>query len=303
MTQEELHLGGEDAVGETRKRKDRKRTRKRKRKAEAEQDAQDEQSAHQLEEEANGGTDVKDSGDAVAQQADVTRTSSQQQQQRVDHETTAIEWRGVPRVSIALPSSIVNCLAKHELQTLLCGQIARSAAMFCVDEIILFEEYDEDLHSVDYTRTNTAATEASNFMRLVLKYVETPPYLRKYLFPVSDDLKFVGLLPPLEAPHHLKIHELLRFREGLVVPQGFKYGDALPESDTPDTPSQKSKANSKFVEIGLKHPMRMRRPLPIGSRVTLDFGEADLYTMPPSRFNNANILIIRETTSRSVTRL
>ncbi|KAE9618622.1 putative RNA methyltransferase, alpha/beta knot methyltransferase [Lupinus albus] len=38
--------------------------------------------------------------------------------------------------------------------------------------------------------------------------------LRKALFPMHNNLRFVGLLPPLDAPHHLRKHEWGSYREG-----------------------------------------------------------------------------------------
>ena len=44
-------------------------------------------------------------------------------------------------VSIALPNSIVDNAQSMQLKTYLCGQIARAAAIFNIDEIVIFDEY------------------------------------------------------------------------------------------------------------------------------------------------------------------
>jgi hypothetical protein len=44
------------------------------------------------------------------------------------------------KLSIALPGSILNNAQSSELRTYLAGQIARSCAVFCVDEVIVFDE-------------------------------------------------------------------------------------------------------------------------------------------------------------------
>eukprot|EP00434_Breviolum_minutum_P037059 symbB.v1.2.032849.t1/scaffold4002.1/size59637/5 len=54
-----------------------------------------------------------------------------------------------------------------------------------------------------------------------LQYLETPQYLRKQLVPVHKDLKWVGLLAPLDAPHHLRKNEHLPYREGVVLQKGW----------------------------------------------------------------------------------
>ena len=47
-------------------------------------------------------------------------------------------------LSVALPGSILNNAQSLELRTYLAGQIARACTIFCVDEIIVFDEYGED---------------------------------------------------------------------------------------------------------------------------------------------------------------
>ncbi|KAA8497571.1 putative methyltransferase [Porphyridium purpureum] len=254
------------------KKKERKRNRKKK-DAPAQVDAAED----------SGGNDVEEGGNGVSRGNDVDGLEEQRGRREGAQQQNAGRAAQAPRrtISIAFPSSIVNAVVKHEMQTLLCGQLARAAAQFRVREIILFEEFDEDVNMIDFTRPNTAASEASAFIKLLLEYIETPPYLRKFFFPVSDDLRYVGLLIPLEAPHHLKINELLRFREGVVVPQGFRQGDSIQDAMNGSTSK-----TSKFVELGLRFPMRLRSAMPMGTRVTADFGENDLFSMPSSRFNN-----------------
>lgn len=48
-------------------------------------------------------------------------------------------------MSVALPGSVLDNAQSPELRTYLAGQIARACAVFCVDEIIVFDEQDEDV--------------------------------------------------------------------------------------------------------------------------------------------------------------
>lgn len=99
------------------------------------------------------------------------------------------------------------------------------------------------------------------FLIRILQYLETPQYLRKTLFPKHSSLRFVvrvvlklanyltglciycgcyltvslgalsnlgcclkfqqGLLPPLDAPHHLRRHEWAPYREGAPFTNAF----------------------------------------------------------------------------------
>jgi predicted SPOUT superfamily RNA methylase MTH1 len=91
------------------------------------------------------------------------------------------------------------------------GLIGRAAAIFRVDEIIVYPD-------------NPKANQVRDldFIVLLLSYLETPQYLRKRLFKLEPSLQFAGILPPLRTPHHpvsgktrdLKVGE---YREGLVL--------------------------------------------------------------------------------------
>jgi predicted SPOUT superfamily RNA methylase MTH1 len=65
--------------------------------------------------------------------------------------------------------------------------------------------------------------------------LECPQYLRKSLFPPHKYLEHVGLLSPLEAPHHLKINDEWTYREGVIT----------------DIPIKENKGS--WVDIGLKN--------------------------------------------------
>ena len=49
-------------------------------------------------------------------------------------------------------------------------------------------------------------------MAKIIRYLECPYYLRKNFFPSHPDLKYVGKLPPLNAPHHLRADDDFPFR-------------------------------------------------------------------------------------------
>lgn len=43
-------------------------------------------------------------------------------------------------LSVAVPGSILNNAQGPELRTYLAGQIARTCAVFCVDEVVIYDE-------------------------------------------------------------------------------------------------------------------------------------------------------------------
>jgi predicted SPOUT superfamily RNA methylase MTH1 len=128
------------------------------------------------------------------------------------------------------------------VNTLKVGQIARAAAVFQYNRIVIYRDPERN---------------DSRFMAMVLRYMETPQYLRRMLIPRREELCHVGTLPPLRTAHHpinsksesLKIGE---FRVGAVV-----------ESVGSD--------NGVWVEIGINRPIPLRteEKIPAGQRLNV----------------------------------
>lgn len=115
------------------------------------------------------------------------------------------------RICVAVPDTVLEEHDSTREKTAKLGQIARYCAIFGVDKVRVFND--------------PRGRGESAFIRKVLEYLETPQYLRKRLFPISEDLKYAGLLPPLRIPSHkpkvplagLQTGEL---REGVVLGDG-----------------------------------------------------------------------------------
>jgi len=153
------------------------------------------------------------------------------------------------RLSIAIPASIVSDVPHLREKTSKVGLIGRAAAIFGVDEIIVYQ---------DNPRVNQAA-DMDLIVRL-LAYMETPQYLRKRVFELKPELRYVGILPPLRTPHHplnrkMKNLKVGEYREGVTVSK-IKKG--------------------MLVDIGVEQPTLIRnRQLPIGRRVTVRIAKID----------------------------
>ena len=117
-------------------------------------------------------------------------------------------------VTVALPGSIVENAQTHELRSYLVGQVARACAIHNVDEIVVFSSESSNHAGAGAKK---GSTNGSIFMARVLQYLECPQYLRKQLFPHHPDLRSVGLIPPLDAPHQLRIDEKCAAVCGLVL--------------------------------------------------------------------------------------
>ncbi|MET1124752.1 MAG: putative RNA uridine N3 methyltransferase [Archaeoglobaceae archaeon] len=138
-------------------------------------------------------------------------------------------------LSIAIPSSALLNETDEKIKTFKVGMIARAAAVFRVDEIVIYRDPRKD---------------ETEFIREVLEYMETPQYLRKYLFPLRTSLKYAGVLPPLAIPSHRSKHlKVGEVREGVirhVAPDG-----------------------TRWVDVGVKALAPMRSDKPKGARVTV----------------------------------
>ena len=147
-------------------------------------------------------------------------------------------------ITIAVPASMVAEIANLRDKTTVLGQLGRAAAIYRLDQIIIYrEEPDESL-----------------LMKYILGYLETPQYLRKHLFDVRPELQFAGILPPLRTPHHpleekLSQVDVGEFRDGVVLGgSGYNYR----------------------VDVGLDVPMNVRGKPPVkGSRISTEIMQVE----------------------------
>uniref|UniRef100_A0A915ASM1 Methyltransferase n=1 Tax=Parascaris univalens TaxID=6257 RepID=A0A915ASM1_PARUN len=183
------------------------------------------------------------------------------------------------RLSIALPGSIMNNAQSPELRTYLAGQvqklhfdqIARAAAVFCVDEVVVFDETarmkPEELKA--YRSGSWYAekpirednVECNFHMARILEFLECPQYLRKTLFPLQRALKNAGVLNPLDCMHHLRSTDLsIPYREGVVLNKPVKKG------------------RGPLCNVGLEKELQLDSEidLPPGTRVTVRVTTTDL---------------------------
>lgn len=154
-------------------------------------------------------------------------------------------------MSIAVPGSILDNAQSQELRTYLAGQVARAASIYNVDEIIIFDDKPPSnmtTAKVAQLGDVTARPCCVQFAR-ILQYLECPQYLRKFFFPIHNDLKHTGLLNPLDSQHHLRLNSAFPFREGIVT--------------------KKPHAKGSYVNAGLLNDVLVDKQLPENLRVTV----------------------------------
>jgi len=138
-------------------------------------------------------------------------------------------------IAVSLPSTLLEDKESLREKTGKLGVIARACAIYGVGLIEVFRD--------------PKAPGEERTIRKVLEYLETPQYLRKRLFPLDEELRYAGILPPLRIPSHkakipsdtLHVGEV---REGVVNADG-------------------------TVDIGLDVAPRLRQKSPPGRRVTV----------------------------------
>ncbi|MFP3984710.1 MAG: putative RNA uridine N3 methyltransferase [Candidatus Bathyarchaeia archaeon] len=146
------------------------------------------------------------------------------------------------KLSIAIPASLVSDIPHLREKTLKIGMVGRAAAIFGVDEIVVFPD---SLKLKQFQEINLIVT--------VLSYMETPQYLRKRLFKIKPELRYVGVLPPLRTPHHPLANHVKDLVDG-------EYREGIAVSHTRE---------GTLVDIGLEQQALLKhKKIPINMRIT-----------------------------------
>jgi predicted SPOUT superfamily RNA methylase MTH1 len=147
------------------------------------------------------------------------------------------------KVSIAIPASVVSDTPHLREKTTKIGLIGRAAAIFRIDEIIIYP---------DYSKVNQK--NEINLISTLLSYMETPQYLRKSLFKLKPELRYAGILPPLRTPHHPLNRKIKNLKVG-----GYREGVTLSKT-----------REGTLIDIGVEQPVLIvNKQLPMQKRVTI----------------------------------
>jgi hypothetical protein len=143
-------------------------------------------------------------------------------------------------LSIAIPDSALSDESLKVDKTRKISEIARACAIFKINTIYIYQDGSNK--------------EDRNLMLLILKYLDTPQFLRKRLFPKMNDLKFAGVLHPLKIPSHITPADAKKIKKG-DVREGI-------------TVSFKGR---KFVDVGINQLVQYFGHENIGKRTTIQF--------------------------------
>ncbi len=146
------------------------------------------------------------------------------------------------KLSVAIPESSLSDESLKIDKTRKISVLARACAIFKIDTVYVYQEGNKK--------------KDPGLLIMILKYLETPQFLRRRLFPKMNDLKFAGVLQPLRIPSHVtpvnpKKIKTGDIREGIVV----------------------SSKGKKFVDVGINQLVQYYGKTPAGKRVTVRFKE------------------------------
>ena len=143
-------------------------------------------------------------------------------------------------LSIAIPDSSLLDESTQLDKSRKISTIARACAIFKINTIYIYND--------------KGSNQDRTLLVTILKYLETPPFLRKRLFPRVNELKYAGVLNPLKIPSHVTPTNPKKIasgdiREGIVV-------------------SYKGK---KFVDVGINQLIPYFGKKDLAKRITIQF--------------------------------
>jgi len=146
------------------------------------------------------------------------------------------------KLSVAIPESALSDDSLKIDKTRKISVLARACSIFKIETIYVYQDGNNK--------------QDGSLLVMILKYLETPQFLRRRLFPKMNDLKFAGVLQPLKIPSHITPANSKKInrgdiREGIVV----------------------SIRGKKFVDVGINQLVQFFGKTPIGKRVTVQFKE------------------------------
>ena len=130
-------------------------------------------------------------------------------------------WVAIPDSSLIESQTILDKSYKI-------SQISRSCSIFCVNKIIIYHDRSVKAEKID-----------KKILKTILEYLDTPPYLRKKIYPKMWILKHAGILPPIKSPHHKALIDIKDIKDTEI-----RFGFVVKQND------------SLYVDVGLEKLIR-----------------------------------------------
>jgi predicted SPOUT superfamily RNA methylase MTH1 len=104
---------------------------------------------------------------------------------------------------IAIPDSSLSDEQTKRDKSIKIAQFARACSIFRVTKIYI---YHDGLSQFEHGDTD--------LLKTILRFLDTPQYLRRILYPRMHQLEYAGILHPIKAPHHKPPEDIKRIRVG-----------------------------------------------------------------------------------------
>jgi len=104
------------------------------------------------------------------------------------------------------------------------SQISRACSIFRVKKIFIYHDKSTKVEKID-----------KKIAKIILEYLDTPPYLRKKIYPKMWILKHAGILPPIKSPHHKTLIDIKNIKNNEI-----RFGIVTKQND------------SLYVDVGLQ---------------------------------------------------
>ncbi len=144
-----------------------------------------------------------------------------------------------PEIHVLIPSTYGEDAAHLREKTMRIGFLFRAMTIYRVGEMIIYEEEPG------------VSDRNAELIKLLCEYMSTPPYLRRRLYRLRPELRYAGLLPPLNIPTHPQ--------SPIPPADGWEFREALVER----------RGGLTVLHAGLKKPMVLEKEKRHGSRVLL----------------------------------
>jgi methyltransferase len=104
---------------------------------------------------------------------------------------------------ITIPDSSLSDEQTKRDKSIKIAQFARACSIFRVKRIYIYHDSLSHFEKDD-----------PHLLKTILRYLDTPQYLRKILFPMMHQLQYAGILHPIKAPHHRVVDDIKKVKAG-----------------------------------------------------------------------------------------
>jgi predicted SPOUT superfamily RNA methylase MTH1 len=109
----------------------------------------------------------------------------------------------MPDLWITIPDSSLSDEQTKRDKSIKIAQFARACSIFKVKRVYIYHDSLSHFEKDD-----------PHLLKTILRYLDTPQYLRKMLFPMMPELQYAGILHPIKAPHHRVIEDIKKVKAG-----------------------------------------------------------------------------------------